>query len=143
MAALALFYRGRGYAAWTTGGGLLLLAWLSGGVASYTLFGTVTLLFAAAALVGRSADLRRRLLARPAMRVLGRSLPRMSETERIALDAGTVGWDGELFSGHPDWDSLLDVAVPSELMPKKRSRSRSAPWRHSSVSPSACAIPTT
>jgi acyl-CoA dehydrogenase len=120
MAALALFYRGRGYAAWTTGGGLLLLAWLSGGVASYTLFGTVTLLFTAAALVGRSADLRRRLLARPAMRVLGRSLPRMSDTERIALDAGTVGWDGELFSGHPDWDSLLGVAVPSELAGKER-----------------------
>ncbi len=33
--------------------------------------------------------------------------PRVSATERMALDAGTVGWDGELFSGRPDWDVLL------------------------------------
>ncbi len=31
----------------------------------------------------------------------------MSETERDAIDAGTVWWDGELFSGRPDWDLLL------------------------------------
>lgn len=33
--------------------------------------------------------------------------PKVSDTEKAALDAGTVGWDGELFSGEPDWARLL------------------------------------
>jgi acyl-CoA dehydrogenase len=33
----------------------------------------------------------------------------MSQTEREALEAGTVWWDGELFSGRPDWRKLLDI----------------------------------
>ncbi|RCV91193.1 acyl-CoA dehydrogenase [Billgrantia montanilacus] len=33
--------------------------------------------------------------------------PRVSETERTALEAGTVAWDGELFSGRPQWTSLM------------------------------------
>lgn len=34
--------------------------------------------------------------------------PKVSDTERIALEAGTVGWDGQLFSGRPNWYSLLN-----------------------------------
>src|SRR5258708_5068134 len=30
----------------------------------------------------------------------------MSNTEREALEAGTAWWDGELFSGNPDWSKL-------------------------------------
>ncbi|HXF58369.1 MAG TPA: acyl-CoA dehydrogenase [Candidatus Saccharimonadales bacterium] len=52
--------------------------------------------------------LRRRLVTPTVMRALGRALPRMGETERIALEAGTVWWDGDLFSGRPDWKKLLD-----------------------------------
>ncbi|MBE0485848.1 acyl-CoA dehydrogenase [Marinobacter sp.] len=33
--------------------------------------------------------------------------PKVSETEKVALEAGTVGWDGELFTGRPDWHNLL------------------------------------
>ncbi|QEM82286.1 acyl-CoA dehydrogenase [Halomonas binhaiensis] len=33
--------------------------------------------------------------------------PKVSETERTALEAGSVAWDGELFSGKPDWQRLL------------------------------------
>jgi len=33
-------------------------------------------------------------------------LPEISETEQVALDAGTVGWEGELFAGKPDWNVL-------------------------------------
>jgi len=31
----------------------------------------------------------------------------MSQTEREAIDAATVWWDGDLFSGSPDWNKLL------------------------------------
>ena len=34
-------------------------------------------------------------------------LPQISATEQEAIDAGTVWWDGELFSGRPDWNKLL------------------------------------
>jgi len=30
----------------------------------------------------------------------------------VALEAGTVGWDGELFSGQPDWRVLMDNRNP-------------------------------
>ncbi len=33
--------------------------------------------------------------------------PKVSDTEKVALEAGTVGWDGELFTGRPDWHNLL------------------------------------
>jgi len=36
----------------------------------------------------------------------------MSSTEREALEAGTVWWDGELFTGHPEWNKLLSAAAP-------------------------------
>jgi acyl-CoA dehydrogenase len=41
-------------------------------------------------------------------------LPRLSETEQQALDAGTVGWEGALFSGRPDWSHLL-ATPPARL----------------------------
>ena len=41
------------------------------------------------------------------------SLPTMSDTERTALDAGTVWWDKELLSGNPDWDVLLNTPRPN------------------------------
>ncbi|HWG70012.1 MAG TPA: acyl-CoA dehydrogenase [Steroidobacteraceae bacterium] len=56
--------------------------------------------------------LRLRLLTRPFLRSYRRMLPSMSATEREALDAGTVWWDGELFSGGPDWQKLMSAKVP-------------------------------
>lgn len=38
--------------------------------------------------------------------------PDMSDTEQEAIDAGTVWWDGELFSGKPNWDKLHRIASP-------------------------------
>nr|WP_136252257.1 acyl-CoA dehydrogenase FadE [Ningiella ruwaisensis] len=38
--------------------------------------------------------------------------PEMSQTEQEAIDAGTVWWDGELFSGKPDWQKLHGIAKP-------------------------------
>ncbi|MCL4762586.1 MAG: acyl-CoA dehydrogenase [Burkholderiales bacterium] len=53
--------------------------------------------------------LRRRLVTEPVLRAFRKVLPPMSQTEREALEAGTVWWDGELFSGRPQWRRLLDV----------------------------------
>jgi acyl-CoA dehydrogenase len=57
--------------------------------------------------------LRVRLLTRPFMKKYRKLLPSMSDTEREALDAGTVWWDGELFSGGPNWNKLMSAKVPA------------------------------
>jgi acyl-CoA dehydrogenase len=55
---------------------------------------------------------RRRMLSDPAFRAFRGAMPPMSQTERDALEAGTVWWEGELFSGRPDWQRLLDIPWP-------------------------------
>jgi acyl-CoA dehydrogenase len=58
--------------------------------------------------------LRRVLISRPLLVRFRRVMPRMSDTERDALEAGTVSWDGELFSGRPEWSKLFAIA-PTKL----------------------------
>ncbi len=50
--------------------------------------------------------LRRALISKPLLSAYRRLLPPMSDTERVALEAGTVWWEGELFRGDPDWKML-------------------------------------
>jgi acyl-CoA dehydrogenase len=56
--------------------------------------------------------LRRLLISSFILKLFRKILPQVSQTEQEALDAGTVWWDGELFSGHPDWNKLLAYAKP-------------------------------
>ncbi|MDD4913122.1 MAG: acyl-CoA dehydrogenase [Sideroxydans sp.] len=51
--------------------------------------------------------LRRLLISGFVLKVFRKILPQVSQTEQEALDAGTVWWDGELFSGRPHWSKLL------------------------------------
>ena len=57
--------------------------------------------------------LRRKLISEGVLSAFRKVLPPMSQTEREAIEAGTVWWDGELFSGKPDWRKLLDVPRPT------------------------------
>src|SRR5579884_2577124 len=63
--------------------------------------------------------LRKALISRPFMRTYRRLLPSMSSTEREALEAGTVWWDGELFTGAPRWERLLAARAP-QLSPEEQ-----------------------
>jgi acyl-CoA dehydrogenase len=54
-------------------------------------------------------SLRRSLVIEPAYGMVKGILPKVSDTEQQALDAGTVGFDAELFSGRPDWGKLRSV----------------------------------
>lgn len=56
--------------------------------------------------------LRRALITGPFLPVYRRMLPTMSSTEREALEAGTVWWDGELFTGDPTWSRLMQAKAP-------------------------------
>lgn len=52
------------------------------------------------------------LISKFILNIFRKILPQVSQTEQEALDAGTVWWDGELFSGHPNWQKLLGYAKP-------------------------------
>jgi len=56
--------------------------------------------------------LRRHWVSDPILRAFRKVMPRMSRTEREALEAGTVWWEGELFSGRPRWERLFDLPPP-------------------------------
>jgi len=56
--------------------------------------------------------LRRPLVSAPLLKLFRGVLPQISQTEREALDAGTVWWEGELFSGRPDWNKLHAYPAP-------------------------------
>ena len=64
--------------------------------------------------------IRRALISRPFLRTYRKLLPSMSQTEKEALEAGTVWWDGELFTGNPDWSKLLSAQGAAALRPRSR-----------------------
>ncbi len=88
-------------------------------LALYTVFGNgawwwLIILWAlfAVMVVPNLIEVRRDKITRPLLAVYRKMLPSMSDTEREALEAGNVWWDGELFSGMPDWDKLMSFPAP-------------------------------
>lgn len=73
----------------------------------------ILILLAAIAAVVLVPPLRRQIISAPLFAVYRRVLPQMSETERAALEAGTVWWEGELFCGKPRWGTLLGYPRPT------------------------------
>jgi len=67
---------------------------------------TIALLFAAVVVPLNVKAWRQQFISGPFLSQFRRMLPEISETEQVALDAGTVGWEGELFAGHPNWNLL-------------------------------------
>ena len=56
--------------------------------------------------------LRRALVSNRVLAIFRKVMPPMSDTEATAINAGTVWWDGDLFSGKPDWSKLLAFPKP-------------------------------
>ncbi len=109
---LILAFRGFGFLAWVGAAAVILIGWRIVGVASPNAFMVVTTALIVIAIVFGLAPIRRNLVSRFVMPVFAKVLPRLGATERIALDAGTVWWDGDLFSGMPEWQKLLDFKSP-------------------------------
>ena len=91
----------------------------AGAVLAYTIFGDghflwlVFLWLAVGAMAAlNSREFRREHVTRKALAIYRTMLPSMSDTERDALEAGNVWWDGELFSGMPDWNRLMSYPAP-------------------------------
>jgi len=120
VGALALMYFQARALAWLA----FMIVWvgavrLSGaaGAAASALLAVVLVL---PALVLAVKPLRRAWLARPVLDMFRKILPEMSPTERDAIEAGTVWWDAQLFSGRPQWDTLLGYG-PATLSAEEQS----------------------
>ncbi|WP_051275294.1 acyl-CoA dehydrogenase FadE [Aestuariibacter salexigens] len=88
--------------------------------AAWLLFGSMTgdvgfwswLIFAVVAIPLNVKSVRMEYLTKPLFAMYRRVMPEMSKTEQEAIDAGTVWWDGELFSGAPDWQKMHQYPSP-------------------------------
>ena len=85
---------------------VLFVAWLLGflgGLAGFLLLA----LFVAIAVIFNVPSVRLKLVSTPLLKYVRAVLPPMSDTERVAIEAGTVWWEAELFRGAPDWNKLI------------------------------------
>ena len=108
IALLGLAYVGRGWLAWVGALVVLFLTWYLCGIDTPMLFTPLLLASLLLAVVTGFAPLRRLLFARSLLPALGKVMPKIGNTERIALEAGTVWWDAQIFSGIPDWKYLAN-----------------------------------
>ncbi len=98
--------------AWTLAAAALL--WYLSVVAAFG-YGThivLAAIFVAVAAVLNIPILRRKAFTDHVLALYRRILPDMSSTEKEAIDAGSVWWDADLFSGRPDWNKLLAIPAP-------------------------------
>lgn len=111
-AALVLAYRRASLAAATAVLGIVLLAyWAFGSAPDW--WKIVVSIPVGLLLLLNLRPLRIARVTRPFLKNYRRLLPSMSATEREALDAGTVWWDGELFTGGPNWQKLMSAKIPA------------------------------
>src|SRR5579871_3846207 len=95
---------------WTVIGAVLLVA---EGWRTHTDPAVAWVVFLVLALVLNIQPLRRMLITDRLLGWFRKVLPPISETERIAIDAGNTWWDADLFTGRPDWKKLLAVPAPA------------------------------
>lgn len=106
--AVLLLVRQASVAVWTIAWSvfaLLMLEFGSTGVVSQLAMGLVfsVLLFFSI------KPLRRKFVSRHLFGIISKAMPAMSSTEREALIAGTVSWEGDIFGGAPDFNKLLSA----------------------------------
>ena len=92
--------------------GLFLVIFTLGG--GFNLFWGLVfwIAFLVPALLLGSPQLRMQWLSQPLLRRIRKVLPPMSDTERAAIEAGSVWWEAELFRGNPDWNLLQGYRLP-------------------------------
>ena len=102
--------------------GAPLILWALAGAAILVGFGAPLWLLAAYAAVMALfliKPIRRVLVSSIVMKILGPIMPTISETERTAIESGSVWAEAELFSGKPDFGKLMQESYP-ELTPEEQ-----------------------
>ncbi|MEZ9238393.1 acyl-CoA dehydrogenase, partial [Vibrio splendidus] len=89
---------------------------LTGTMVALTLFGGVAvtgwLCYLLAIAIFAVPAIRQTIISQKALSLFKKVLPAMSQTEKEALEAGTVWWEAELFKGKPEWKKLQNIADP-------------------------------
>ncbi len=57
-------------------------------------------------------NIRMQFITRPVFSFFKKLLPPLSDTEKEAMEAGDVWWEGELFRGKPNWETLHSYGKP-------------------------------
>jgi acyl-CoA dehydrogenase len=91
--------------------GAALIVYTLAGYGPFLWFLLLWLLFAGLLFLNLQ-DIRREQLTAKLLDIYKTMVPSISATEREALDAGTVSWDAELFTGQPDWSRLMSLPAP-------------------------------
>lgn len=92
---------------------IIIVAWLVlGAITPAMLSPWLVVPLVAILLVLNVGPIRRAILTKSVFKMLKRSMPAMSVTEREALEAGTTWWEKELFSGRPDWNEFAQISLP-------------------------------
>ncbi|PTP71119.1 acyl-CoA dehydrogenase FadE [Vibrio splendidus] len=89
---------------------------LTSTMVALTLFGGVAvtgwLCYLLAIAIFAVPAIRQTIISQKALSLFKKVLPAMSQTEKEALEAGTVWWEAELFKGKPEWKKLQNIADP-------------------------------
>ena len=104
---------------WFTSIGFLLFLFAINGAAGESIKGLLWILYTIAFFTAYIPPLRRWLISNRLLRFYRSAMPELSGTEREALEAGTVWWDAELFSGDPRWQTLIDFPA-ARLSPEEQ-----------------------
>ena len=92
---------------WTGAIGAVLLAFTVTGQPGWIALTLTWVVFLAVAIPMNHRPWRRQFLSQPILKAFAGMVPQISETEQVALEAGTVGFEGELFTGKPRWHQLI------------------------------------
>ncbi len=98
--------------AWIVAVAVYLLAWPLWHTSGIWALLPLWLVFLPLASILGIPRVRRALVSAPLLQRYRTLMPSMSDTEREALEAGTVWWEAQLFGGNPDWTQLLDYPPP-------------------------------
>jgi acyl-CoA dehydrogenase len=104
-------YFGRGWLAWVTAAAFICGAWFKTLNSPSDTFIYVAAGLATLAIICLIPAIRRVVITSWLMGIIRKTLPTISETEAIALNAGTTWWEEDLFSGNPDWNKLLQTKI--------------------------------
>ncbi len=112
LVSVIVAYLRQGLRVWTVATGIAIVAvgLLIG--AHWLAIAIPLVLLAIAAVPLNLVPWRRTKISKPLLALYQRVAPKLSATEQTAIDAGSVGFEGELFSGKPNWKRLLDEPKP-------------------------------
>ena len=94
---------------WSSALGFILFVFSFSGIASLASLVILWALFLAIVIPINLPNIRQKYVSEPLLEVMRKAMPKISQTEQEALDAGKIWWEADLFSGNPDYSKIRDL----------------------------------